>query len=523
MKKNIFFINIKEKILILFLVLFSILINQYYGNRGVFPVDSFAHFDTGFRVLNGEYPFKDYWIVSGPLLDYIQAVFFYVFGVNWQSYILHASVFNAILTVSTFLILRKFNVKTYYCFFYSILFSILAYPSSGTPFVDHHSAFFSLLGIYTLIAAIKTEKKIFWILLPILLGLAFLSKQVPASYVIISIFLFLLYFLALEKNYYWLKYFLISSFSFIFLLLILGKVQGISFLSFLEQYIFYPQTIGDERYSEFQITFRGIISHFKFIYIFLIPLFYINLKKVLFDKKYYKEKNFFYFIILISFSFSLILHQVLTKNQTFIFFLIPLLSAFSHVYLKRIKLNNITKVLFISVCLFATLKYHLRFNEDRKFHELNYVNFNLSSDAKKIDNRFLGLKWITPEYKNNPEKEINFINKIKLQLVKDKRNKMLISNYSFFSTILNEKLFSPSRWYLSDGTDYPLKGNKHFSSYKRFLIDIIKKNNINVIYIIHPQEKSIIFNYIDENCFTEVKIFKSLKSYELKNCNEING
>ena len=76
MKKNIFFINIKEKILILFLILFSLLINQYYGNRGVFPVDSFAHFDTGYRVLIGEHPFKDYWIVSGPLLDYIQAVFF---------------------------------------------------------------------------------------------------------------------------------------------------------------------------------------------------------------------------------------------------------------------------------------------------------------------------------------------------------------------------------------------------------------------------------------------------------------
>jgi len=179
--------------------------------------------------------------------------------------------------------------------------------------------------------------------------------------------------------------------------------------------------------------------------------------------------------------------------------------------------------LLISVCLFATFKYHLRFNESRKFHELNYVNFNLSADAKNIDNRFVGLKWITPEYKNNPEKEINFINEIKLQLIKDKRNKMLISNYSFFSTILNEKLFSPSRWYLSDGTDYPLKENKYSSSYKRFLIDIIQKNNVSVIYIIHPQEKSIIFNYIDENCFTEVEIFKSLKSYELKNCNEING
>ena len=108
MKKNIFFLNINEKILIFFLILFSLLINQYYGNRGVFPVDSFAHFDSGFRVLLGEHPFKDYWVVSGPLLDYIQAIFFYFFGVNWQSYILHASFFNAILTLSTFFVLKNF-------------------------------------------------------------------------------------------------------------------------------------------------------------------------------------------------------------------------------------------------------------------------------------------------------------------------------------------------------------------------------------------------------------------------------
>ena len=50
----------KEKIFTAILILFSLLINQYYGNRGLFPVDSFAHFDTGFRILLGEYPFKTY-------------------------------------------------------------------------------------------------------------------------------------------------------------------------------------------------------------------------------------------------------------------------------------------------------------------------------------------------------------------------------------------------------------------------------------------------------------------------------
>jgi len=34
----------QKKIFITILILFSILVNQYYGNRGVFPIDSFLNF-----------------------------------------------------------------------------------------------------------------------------------------------------------------------------------------------------------------------------------------------------------------------------------------------------------------------------------------------------------------------------------------------------------------------------------------------------------------------------------------------
>ena len=132
----------RQKILITFLFLFSLLSNQYYGNKGIFPIESFCHFDVGFRVLNGEVPFEDYWLVSGPIVDYIQAIFFYIFGANWQSYVLHASLFNSILTISTFYLLKNLKLNIYYCFIYSIFFALLAYPSIGTPYVDHHSAFF---------------------------------------------------------------------------------------------------------------------------------------------------------------------------------------------------------------------------------------------------------------------------------------------------------------------------------------------------------------------------------------------
>ena len=173
--------------------------------------------------------------------------------------------------------------------------------------------------------------------------------------------------------------------------------------------------------------------------------------------------------------------------------------------------------------MFATLKYHLRFNENRKFHELNNVNFKLTVDAKKIHEKLSGLNWITPQFKKNPTEEINIINQIESILRKDSRNKMVITNYSFFSVILDQKLFSPSRWHLLDGTDYPLKGNKYFISYKNLLINLIEKNNIAVIYTIFPEENSVIYNYVNNSCFQERKINNILKSYELKRCYEING
>ncbi len=318
--KNFFLNNILERTLILFIFLFSLLINQYYGNRGVFPIDSFSHFDTGFRILLDEHPFKDYWIISGPIIDYFQAIFFYIFGVNWQSYILHASVMNSVLALSTFFLLKNFKLNIYLCFIYSISLSILAYPSSGTPFTDHHAAFFSLLGVYVLILGIKSENKFYWTLLPFLFVFAFFSKQVPSSYVIIYTIFILLTYSLVKKKFYWIKYSLLSSALIIFFIICFFLYKDINFDYFLNQYIFYPQTLGDERYKSIDVNFDNLITRFKFIYLAMIVFAYINLKRFYLDPNFLKNNNFYYFVIILFLTFSLILHQLLTMNQTFIFF-----------------------------------------------------------------------------------------------------------------------------------------------------------------------------------------------------------
>ena len=84
--------------------------------------------------------------------------------------------------MSTFWTLKKFDLDLKYCFLYSILASLLMYPTYGIPFTDHHASIFSILSVYSLCLAIKTKNNIFWFFLPIFLFLGFFTKQTPSAY-----------------------------------------------------------------------------------------------------------------------------------------------------------------------------------------------------------------------------------------------------------------------------------------------------------------------------------------------------
>ena len=114
--------NYKKTTLYVFLGFFSFFINFYYGSLGIFPIDGFSHFDTGYRILLGEFPFKDYWVISGPVIDYIQAFFFYIFGVSWTSYLSHTSFLNLLITLFTFYFFLQLKIKNFYSFFMHYFF-----------------------------------------------------------------------------------------------------------------------------------------------------------------------------------------------------------------------------------------------------------------------------------------------------------------------------------------------------------------------------------------------------------------
>ena len=111
MKKKYFNSKI---IYITLLFLSSFFFNFYYGYIGVYPIDSFLIYNSGYNVLNGSHPFKDYWSITGPLLDYLQAIFFFIFGINWFSYVLHASVINLILALFSYFVFKEIGNSCYF-------------------------------------------------------------------------------------------------------------------------------------------------------------------------------------------------------------------------------------------------------------------------------------------------------------------------------------------------------------------------------------------------------------------------
>ena len=117
---------------------------------------------------------------------------------------------------------------------------------------------------------------------------------------------------------------------------------------------------------------------------------------------------------------------------------------------------------------FLTVKYHLRYNENRKFHELNKIQLSQYIKAEKIHNSLAGLYWKNPNFAGSTLKEITILKKgLKILNDPDNRNVMLISHYQFLDSITENKLNYPNRTFTDDGASMPLKNNKYFKFYGR--------------------------------------------------------
>lgn len=508
---------------VFFLLILSVIVNYYYGSIGVLPINTFSYFDTGYRIINGEAPFVDYWTISGPFIDLLQAFYFSLFGVNWNSYILNGIIINLIVTLMSYFLFQKLGLENKYSFFYSACIAILANPSIGTPFPDHYSAFFSLFAVISFIFALETKNKIYWFLIPILFFIGFFCKQTPSAYVNLIFIINLGLYLFLKKNFLILKPILYGSLLSISSFYLFLWFYEIELETFFTQYFLFPQTIGLYRAKEWNFTFNKLIANLKLIHLVFLPLIILFLKKILSEKKYFLKNEFFINLIVISYCVSLIFHQILTLNFIFIFFLIPLICGLIQININKENYNKIFSVIILSICLIATMKYHLRFNEQRKMHLLENINLEKFYDSGKISPKLEGLKWISRYNVLSNGEEIKKIYKIKKFLNEENSKIMFLSGYQFFSSILEKDLNSPNRWYGGD-VAHPSEFNPYYTDYVQFYNKLILKKKIEKIYIdydvgnYHIKIIDKILKSLPSDCSKTTEIEDLMIVYDISNC-----
>ena len=519
-KINLKSLLINKKIFFLIVIINSILFTLYYGYRGIFPIDSFLIFDAGYKVLNNVHPFKDYWSITGPLLDYIQSILFGLFKVNWFSYVLHAALVNCLLSLISFYFFINIGLNKIYALLYALSISILAYPATGTPFMDHHAVIFATISLSYLILALIKNKKIFWFLSSLFLVFSFFSKQIPASYlVLLMTIVILLYFLFVkkEKNFNFL-FFVLGGITGVTIFIIIFIVNKVPIQNFLIQYIYYPITIGEDRFSNTVFNFNNIFFQFKFIYFSLLPIliasFYLLKKKY---KNLYNKIDFL-ILILVFCSFGIFLYtQIITKNQILIFFLIPFYLGISHYYVLKYFNKKFLINFIILILIFTTSKYHLRFNEGKKFMDLANADFSKAINAKTLDKKLSGVQWVTPHYIDNPSLELKLLKELKKIIIEDVKNKIVISDYQILPAITGNLNYAPNKWF--DVLSVPSKNNKYFIEYKLFFISKLKEQKIENIYAVGEEKLNyFLFLFDKKNCVVIKKINEISVKLNIRNC-----
>ena len=515
----------KEIPVLIGITIYSYLVNWQSGNIGILPIDSFGFLDTGYSITKGHLPIRDFWIFTGLLVDYMEALFLFLFGNNWNSHLAHSSFMNILGTISFYFFLKEYKLKLFHIIFYCLSFATLCYPLSGTPFAYTHAYIFSILAIFNLLIAIKKKNRYLWFLFPFVCFFAFLSMQTPTAYVLIILLFLTVYYFFKEKDLINLKFFLygsVTSTLLFFFFLLLTKTP---ILNFIYQYILFPISIGEGRISSEetayiglldQINLKRIFGEFKFIHFFLIPLIFLSLKNF---RKNNNNLNILNFLIIFS-VIAFLFNQLITANQIYIFSLIPILAAVIHLNLNYLNINPKIFYLILFVVLFASVKFHLRFNVDRKFHELENIDKSKAILANSINKNFNNLKWISKF--DQPKNELKVIKEALKVIDNDKRKKTLITHYQFISTFLDKPLYILNRWYLWDNNTHPTENHKYFESYKSLVDKNIKKNEIKVVYLLGLKNEinfENVKNYFTDTCFKSKTIIPNRFSmHEIVKC-----
>ena len=176
--------KITDGLILAGLAIFAFILCFKSGERGFFPFDQSIVFDGGYRVFLGQIPFKDFVIPFGPVVFWLQGLFFKILGVNYFAYLFHAALINLLAALISALTIRLIypSSKTL-SYFVGFITAIWFYPPFGTPWVEQTAFFFSVLAIFLISTVIasrdnpSTKSIIIMIFAGLFSFIAFISKK----------------------------------------------------------------------------------------------------------------------------------------------------------------------------------------------------------------------------------------------------------------------------------------------------------------------------------------------------------
>ena len=115
-------------------------------------MDQSIVFDGGWRILQGQVPFRDFFLPHGPLSMWIQALAFGWFGVSYRVYVLTATIMNvigALLAYGTFRSLAP--EKKWPALAAGLLTGSWLYAPMGTTYIEQTGFFFLWVAVFAVV------------------------------------------------------------------------------------------------------------------------------------------------------------------------------------------------------------------------------------------------------------------------------------------------------------------------------------------------------------------------------------
>ena len=139
-------------------------------------------------------------------------------------------------------------------------------------------------------------------------------------------------------------------------------------------------------------------------------------------------------------------------------------------------------------------------------------------------NVFLGmLQRVKHDYLIKSKREWeNLLVNTKKFLSKISEEKIIITDYQFFSSLLNNQFASPNKWY--DDLSIPKKGSNYYKIHKDFFLKKIESNKIKYMYFIGNEKHTM--NFFNElasknKCIVSKNINEILTEFNLNQCDKI--